>query len=409
MRERPIRPIINPMKKFLPLLFCALGGLLHAAAPLEGNYTRAVRESPEDLASAATEARMKVIASGEKYLGVPYRYGGLDRNGLDCSGFIYVSFRDALSVTIPRSTTGLYAWAEKIPPESLEPGDLLFFRTTNTASISHAGIFIGNGRFIHAASEGPHTGIIRSSMDEKYWKQTFAGAGRALPAGTGLYPSAVMADAGPRGDDAPRSPAPGSPEARSPAASTVRPGAPPGAGAGGSAAKPAPVSGEKPYRIGVALAPSWNGYLEEGGIFRGAATQIRFGAVTSLRDKPLLVGLEFRPEWDAGLGVFRLPITLSLGFDDKFRLFIGPAFSFGDAALKTGKGNRRYGGGTSWIGAAGISAAPFSWKAGEGDLSVYGELAWQSYFRESGQDRDGMADFGAALRFSTGLRYTLAL
>jgi probable lipoprotein NlpC len=399
------------MKKLFSLLmFCAMGGLLHAAAPLEGNYARAVRESPEALAVAAEEARMKVIASSEKYLGVPYRYGGLDRNGLDCSGFIYVSFRDALSVTIPRSTTALHAWAEKIPLESLEPGDLLFFKTTNTGAISHAGIFIGNGRFIHAASEGPDTGVIRSVMDEKYWKRTLAGAGRALPAGTGLYPSAVMADAGLRGDDVPRSPAAGSPGTRSPAAPIVRPGAPPpGAGVDGSGAEAAPASGEKPYRIGAALAPSWNGYFEEGSIFRGAAAQIRFGAVTSFRDKPLLVGLEFRPEWDVGLGVFRLPITLSLGFDDKFRIFIGPAFSFGDAALKTGDGNRRYAGGTSWIGAAGISAAPFSWEVGGGDLSVYGELAWQSYFRESGQDKDGMADLAAALRFSTGLRYTLKL
>ncbi|MDR2159082.1 MAG: C40 family peptidase [Treponema sp.] len=346
---------------------------------------------------------MKVIAAGETYLGVPYRYGGLDRKGLDCSGFIHVSFRDALSVTIPRNTAALYAWAEKIPAESLEPGDLLFFKTTNTGAVSHAGIYTGGGRFIHAASEGPDTGVIRSAMDEKYWKRTYAGAGRALPAGTGLYPSAVIAEAGLR-DDAPHSPAAGAPGTPVPAASTVRPGAPPGAGAA-----PAAAPEEKPYRIGLALAPSWNGYFEEGSVVRGAAAQIRFGAVTSLRNRPLLVGLEFRPEWDTGLGVFRLPVTLSLGFDDKFRIFIGPAFSFGDAALKTGKGNRRYTGGTSWIGAIGLSAAPFSWEAGPGDLSVYGELAWQSYIRESGQGKDWMADFGAALRFSTGLRYTFKL
>jgi probable lipoprotein NlpC len=397
------------MKKFLSLILCcAAGGLLHAAAPLEGNYARTVRESPEALAEAAGTARMRVIASGEKYLGVPYRYGGLNREGLDCSGFIYVSFRDALSVTIPRNTGALYAWVEKIPPESLEPGDLLFFKTTNTGAISHAGIFTGNGRFIHAASDGPHTGVIRSAMDEKYWKRTYAGAGRALPAGTGHYPSAVMADAGLRGDDAPRSPAGESPGAPVPAASTVRPGAP-APGGDGAGAAPAAAPGEKPYRIGVALAPSWNGYFKEGGAARGAAAQIRFGAVTSFRDRPLLVGLEFRPEWDTGLGVFRLPITLSLGFDDKFRIFAGPAFSFGDATLKTGSGDRRYAAGSSWFGAAGIFGAPFTWDAGPGELSIYGELAWQSYFSKSGQGRDGMADFGAALRLSTGLRYTFKL
>jgi probable lipoprotein NlpC len=394
------------MKKFLSLILCAVGGILHAAAPLEGNYARVAGESPEALAAAAGGARLKVIAAGEKYLGVPYRYGGADRNGLDCSGFVYASFKDALSVAVPRSTTALHAWAEKIPSELLEPGDLLFFKTTNTGNISHVGIFTGGGRFIHAASEGPDTGVIYSAMDEKYWKRTYAGAGRALPAGAGFYPSAVMADAGLKGASAvPR--VPDGTGNQVPAASPVRPGVlTPGAGI----AEPGRTQPEaKPYRIGAALAPSWNGFVKEGGLFRGAAAQIRFGALTSLWDKPLLVGLEFRPEWDAGLGVFRLPITLSLGFYDKFGIFIGPAFSFGDAALKTGNGNRRYAGGTSWIGAAGIFAAPFSWEAGPGDLSLYGELAWQSYFSESGQGRDWLTDFGAALRFSTGLRYTFKL
>jgi hypothetical protein len=74
--------------------------------------------------------------------------------------------------------------------------------------------------------------------------------------------------------------------------------------------------------------------------------------------------------------------------------------------LKTADGDRHYTGGTSWLGAAGITGAPFSMQVPGGDLSFYGELAWQSYFSEEGEDRNWNADFAAGLRFSTGLRYT---
>jgi hypothetical protein len=120
-------------------------------------------------------------------------------------------------------------------------------------------------------------------------------------------------------------------------------------------------------------------------------------------------GLEFRPEWDHTLGVFRMPLTLSLGLDERFRIFAGPAVSAGNAELDTKEGKRRYTGGNAIIGAAGLSFAPFPIKAGRGTLSIYGEAAWQSYFLKSGEGRNLNADFSAAFRISTGLRYLWGL
>jgi hypothetical protein len=122
----------------------------------------------------------------------------------------------------------------------------------------------------------------------------------------------------------------------------------------------------------------------------------------------MIFGLEFRPEWDNALGIFRLPITLSWGFDDKFRIFAGPALSFGDPVLKTSGSERYYSSGPAWFGAAGIIAAPFIFKIFRGELAPYVEFAWQSYFSNNG-DVNLNADFAAGLRLSTGLRYTCKL
>jgi hypothetical protein len=117
----------------------------------------------------------------------------------------------------------------------------------------------------------------------------------------------------------------------------------------------------------------------------------------------MIFGVELRPEWDRALGVFRIPLTFSWGPNDKLRFFAGPVLSFGSAALNLSGTQRRYIGGTSWLGAAGITFAPFSLKIGGSNFAPYGELAWQSYFSDN-TDKNFGADFAAGFRFSTGLR-----
>ncbi|MDR1319309.1 MAG: C40 family peptidase, partial [Treponema sp.] len=219
------------------LFFCSAAGL--SAAPLESGYSLAPGASAtaEERAEAVREARFRVLAAAGKYENIPYRYGGLDRNGLDCSGLIFLSFRDALSVSVPRTTTGLYSWTEKIGDGKIQPGDILFFKTNNTGQISHAGIYIGGNRFIHAASEGPATGVIYSGLDEKYWSRTYVGAGRAFPeAGPepafsgGGKPSPAAPSAGPGASEI-RSPDSGSPAGSpGPVGPPVGPSADPSAG-----------------------------------------------------------------------------------------------------------------------------------------------------------------------------------
>jgi probable lipoprotein NlpC len=128
---------------------------------------------------SAGDARARLVKAAQTYRGVPYRYGGLDRRGLDCSGLVFLSFRDGLQVEVPRRAEDLYHWTEKLERDQVQPGDLVFFQ--QKGRIFHVGIYIGEGWFFHAASSGPKTGVMYSRLDESFWARSYAGAGRALP------------------------------------------------------------------------------------------------------------------------------------------------------------------------------------------------------------------------------------
>jgi probable lipoprotein NlpC len=125
------------------------------------------------------DARARLIEAAQKYRGVPYRYGGMSRSGLDCSGLVYLSFRDSLKVEVPRRSEDLYHWTERLEKAEIQPGDLVFFK--RDGRIFHVGIYIGDGWFFHSASDGPKTGVMYSRLDENFWSRSYAGAGRALP------------------------------------------------------------------------------------------------------------------------------------------------------------------------------------------------------------------------------------
>jgi len=160
--------------------------------------------------------------------------------------------------------------------------------------------------------------------------------------------------------------------------------------------------------FGAAFAPTWKGFLKEGGVIRGFTSQLRAGIGAELLNRQMLFGLELRPEFDGTLGVFRLPLTLSWGFNDKLRIFAGPVLSIGDASLSTDDGERRYSGGTSLLGTIGITAAPLIFNTSRGNFAPYIEAAWQSYFSDN-QNKNFNADLWAKFRFSTGLRWTMQL
>ena len=136
---------------------------------------------PAMSAEESLVARNKMIEYSKQFVGVPYVYGGTDKNGMDCSGLIFTVARESIGVQLPRTTSALYAALRIINDNEKEPGDIVFFQTGNPGIPTHAGFYLGDNQFLHSASAGSETGVIISSLDEKYWKNTFFSAGRILP------------------------------------------------------------------------------------------------------------------------------------------------------------------------------------------------------------------------------------
>ncbi|MGE8498862.1 MAG: C40 family peptidase [Pseudomonas sp.] len=113
-------------------------------------------------------------------VGTPYRYGGnTPDGGFDCSGLIGYVYRDAAGISLPRSTRELSAMrVPAVQRDSLQSGDLVFFATNGGRQVSHAGIYVGDGRFVHAPSSG---GTVRlDSLSSTYWQRTYLDARRVF-------------------------------------------------------------------------------------------------------------------------------------------------------------------------------------------------------------------------------------
>ncbi len=123
--------------------------------------------------SSSTDNRM--MTEIESWLGTPYLYGGESRSGVDCSAFTQAVY-SSVDITIPRTASQQAAAATDVNPASLAFGDLLFFNTSGSG-ISHVGIYIGNGFFVHASSS---RGVIRESMSKEYYATRILSAGRFL-------------------------------------------------------------------------------------------------------------------------------------------------------------------------------------------------------------------------------------
>ena len=119
-----------------------------------------------------------VLMRAISLVGTPYRYGGnTPEGGFDCSGLVNYVFRDMLDLRLPRTSRELAAvQGPRIAPERLASGDLVFFGSGGT--VSHVGIYVGEGRFVHAPSSG---GTVRlDRLDGSWWRNHYSGARRLL-------------------------------------------------------------------------------------------------------------------------------------------------------------------------------------------------------------------------------------
>ena len=134
--------------------------------PLPGQVLLADREA----------ARAALLDQYLDWAGVPYRFGGGTRAGIDCSGFIQLTYRQRFGIALPRDTSGQRRIGKRVDGSHLRPGDLVFFDTAEREH--HVGIYLGKRQFLHVSTR---IGVTLSRLDGAYWGGRFTHAVRVVP------------------------------------------------------------------------------------------------------------------------------------------------------------------------------------------------------------------------------------
>ena len=162
---------LTNLLKTLLLVLC-LGGMTQSQAQVVGSRPEAVPSDRID----------QLLDTARTCLGVPYRRGGTSPKGFDCSGFVRFVF-DSVGIELNRSSRTQAKEGRPVALDALLPGDLLFFKTCGQKNaISHVGIYLGEGEFIHAGSwGGPRNRCIRlAQLASNYFAERLVGARRVV-------------------------------------------------------------------------------------------------------------------------------------------------------------------------------------------------------------------------------------
>jgi cell wall-associated NlpC family hydrolase len=120
----------------------------------------------------------EVVQVAQKYKGAKYKWGGASPKGFDCSGFTWYVYQKATGMDITRGVEEQWKFGRSVGRGQWQPGDIVFFENTFERGLSHCGIYVNRGKFIHAENE--QTGVIISSLDSDYYSQHYAGARRLI-------------------------------------------------------------------------------------------------------------------------------------------------------------------------------------------------------------------------------------
>ncbi len=260
---------------FVCAVFAATPFTAAAQALTNGPALINANRKPESL-------RQDFIEGARSYLGTPYLRGGTTKAGMDCSGLVYRAALECTGTQVPRTVASLAASAKRIMDSAREPGDLLFFNTTG--KLTHVGIYLGAGTFIHSASDGPRTGVIISNLSETYWKNAYSFAGRLF-----AQENLIM----------PKQPETFAPEVN-----------------------PFPFSGRLGFRIDLTGAALWDFMPGEIPV-RGGDANIQISWARGISAYPGIGAGIYR---DTRQGTWSIPLTVSLTFPSGLRIYIGTQF-----------------------------------------------------------------------------------
>ena len=135
------------------------------------------QQTNTNVLTSQQQARHRISQIAHSTIGAPYKWGGNNpREGFDCSGLMSYVHRNAIGINIPRTAAQQRDKSRTVPYSQLQPGDMLFFKTGRNSN--HVGVYIGNRKFVHAATGSKHVKI--TSMDSSYWHKRFVKFGTFL-------------------------------------------------------------------------------------------------------------------------------------------------------------------------------------------------------------------------------------
>lgn len=150
------------------------------SAPSQNTFAVTLSEIGEGISdiilTEASSVAQALLTYASTLMGCPYVYGGTDPSGFDCSGFVQYVFKH-FGISVGRSSDDQYEDGIRVDEANLQAGDLLFWTSSDTATTTHSGIYIGNRQFIHASS---NDGITITSMDSLWYSMRYVGAVRIL-------------------------------------------------------------------------------------------------------------------------------------------------------------------------------------------------------------------------------------
>jgi lipoprotein Spr len=142
---------------------------------IETQNTRQVQSESSEKRSSVDQGKMEGII--DSYMGSPYKRGGETKAGMDCSGLVVAVYRQYSGFVLPHDTKKLFKLVKRIDKKNLAYGDLVFF-SDGWFGVSHVGIYIGEGKFVHSIED---FGVIASSLEEDYYQKRYLGARRVIP------------------------------------------------------------------------------------------------------------------------------------------------------------------------------------------------------------------------------------
>jgi len=379
-------------KKFLALIAISLVYIGHCAAKTM-------------TAEQAAEARKQIAAQAKQYIGCPYRSGAIGPDAFDCSGLIYTVYRDAAGTQMPRSVKAIYSRAKIIKTNEAEVGDLIFFKTTGDGSISHVGIYIGKNQFIHAASDGNNTGVIVSSLKEKYYASSFAAVGRVIPSGRAAKEAVADSvddeivseeDIPDRDDirDAAQEPSAKKSKSKSQGISFMSDSD--SANAGGkwhsNLIFDATLFCDWNFFLPTRFMLNWRGLSLETNV-RYAAWKFQPGVGTILR-------------YNHASKIFQIPIVFSMNFGEYVKIYAGPVINFGKPTFPDSDSKID---GSFFPGILGVSFQTPKIKAGKVGISFVQDISYTVYNDSDGGAMPFHDSMATGLVFSSGVRVTLPL